>query len=134
MVRGAALFGGPLSLWGIITRMIKKMTPMNISAHQTPLNKLMEQTMKITSSFIPAVCHWIFWATKQKNAIYMCTHISFIQNFKIHTNKNKHVFSPSCFILLGFDCLLFIHYEQQNIHAISTHMAVVIGHAPLSKP
>ena len=46
----------------------------------------------------------------------------------------QHVFLPSCFTLLWFDFLLFMHYKQQNIHTISAHMAIVIGYAPLIKP
>ena len=54
---------GYLLRWGIVTRIIKEMTLMSISTYHTPLNKLMDQSMKIESSFIPANYHWIFFAT-----------------------------------------------------------------------
>ena len=45
---GVAVDGEPLSLGGPLARMIKEMTLMSISTYCTPLNKLTDQTMKLS--------------------------------------------------------------------------------------
>ena len=102
-----------LSLGEHITRIVKKiMNKMSISAYDTPLNKLIDQTMKIKSCFIPANYHWIFFATTKKSAIkYTSTHYA-TPNLTKQINENTtHVLT---FLLFPFRDHFSLVYALQN--------------------